>query len=239
MSDDLDMLAAEYVLGTLDAAERAGFERRLAGSEPARRAVEEWSRRLGPLASAAGDVEPPAGLWNRIEDQIASHGRSDDGAARPVAANDNRIDELQRSARGWRRAFIAATALAASLAAFIAYRELPGGNGLQGANYVAIVGQKDGRPALIVNVDPAAKSAYVIPVSAEAPTGRSLELWFVGGGEKPKSMGLLRAQPARLILPAGAQVEKASLAVSVEPEGGSPTGAPTGPVVYSGPIVKS
>lgn len=59
MSDDLDMLAAEYVLGTLDAAERAGFERRLAGSEPARRAVEEWSRRLGPLALAAGDVEPP------------------------------------------------------------------------------------------------------------------------------------------------------------------------------------
>jgi anti-sigma-K factor RskA len=239
MSDDLDMLAAEYVLGTLDAAERAGFERRLAGSEPARRAVEEWSRRLGPLAFAAGDVEPPADLWDRIEESIASQGRGDSRVAPLVAANDNRIDELRRSARGWRLAFAAATALAASLAAFIVYRELPGGNGLERASYVAIVGQKDGRPALIVNVDPAAKSAYVIPVSAEAPTGRSLELWFIGGGEKPKSMGLLRAQPVRLMLPLGAQVEKASLAVSVEPEGGSPTGAPTGPVVYSGQIVKS
>ena len=239
MSDDLDMLAAEYVLGTLDAAERAGFERRLAGSEPARRAVEEWTRRLGPLALASGDVEPPAGLWDRIEERIASQGRVDGGAAPVVAANDNRIDEFRRSARGWRLAFAAATALAASLAAFIVYRELPGGNGLERASYVAIVGQKDGRPALIVNVDPGSKSAYVIPVSAETPAGRVLELWFIGGGEKPKSMGLLGAQPARLMLPAGAQVEKASLAVSVEPEGGSPTGAPTGPVVYSGPIVKS
>jgi anti-sigma-K factor RskA len=41
------------------------------------------------------------------------------------------------------------------------------------------------------------------------------------------------------MLPPGARVEKASLAVSVEPEGGSPTGSPTGPVVYSGQIVKS
>lgn len=239
MSDELDMLAAEYVLGTLNAAERAGFERRLADSEPARRAVEEWSRRLGLLAYAAGDVEPPADQWDRIEKQIESQGRVDGGATPPVAANDNRVDELRRSARGWRRAFIAATALAASLAAFIVYRELPGGNGPQGASYVAIVGQKDGRPALIVNVDPASKSAYVIPVSAEAPTGRSLELWFIGGGEKPKSMGLLRAQPVRLMLPAGARIEKASLAVSVEPEGGSPTGSPTGPVAYTGQIVKS
>ena len=239
MSDDLDMLAAEYVLGTLDAAERAGFERRLAGSEAARRAVEEWSRRLGPLAFAAGDVEPPVDLWHRIEKRIASQGRFDGGTAPAVAANDNRIDELRRSARRWRHAFVAVTALAASLAAFIVYRELPGGNGPQGASYVAIVGQKDGRPALIVNVDPASKSAYVIPVSAEAPTGRSLELWFIGGGEKPKSMGLLRAQPVRLMLPAGARIEKASLAVSVEPEGGSPTGSPTGPVAYSGQIVKS
>jgi len=114
MSDDLDMLAAEYVLGTLDAAERAGFERRLAGSEPARRAVEEWTRRLGPLALASGDVEPPAGLWDRIEERIASQGRVDGGAAPVVAANDNRIDEFRRSARGWRLAFAAATALAAS-----------------------------------------------------------------------------------------------------------------------------
>jgi anti-sigma-K factor RskA len=178
-------------------------------------------------------------LWDRIEERIASHGRVDGGIAPVVAANDNRVDEFRRSARGWRLAFAAATALAASLAAFIVYHELPGGNGLQGAGYVAIVGQKDGRPALIVNVDPASKSAFVIPVSAEAPTGRSLELWFIGGSEKPKPMGLLGAQPVRLMLPPGAQVEKASLAVSVEPEGGSPTGAPTGPVIYSGQIVKS
>ena len=57
-------------------------------------------------------------------------------------------------------------------------------------------------------------------------------------GEKPRSLGLVKAQAERLSLPAGANIEKASFAVSVEPEGGSPTGAPTGPVLYSGQLVK-
>ena len=124
------------------------------------------------FAVAAEDVEPPADLWNRIEERIASHGRVDNRVAPVAAANDNRVDEFQRSARGWRRAFIAAAALAASLAAFIANREWPGGNGLERASMSrGIVGQKDGRPALIVNVDPASKWAFVIPVSAERQQG--------------------------------------------------------------------
>jgi anti-sigma-K factor RskA len=239
MTDELDMLAAEYVLGTLGPEERAAFESRVAADAEAKRAVDEWTRRLSPLAQAVKEVEPPAGLWDKIQRQLQPQ---NPGQAAPavLAANDNLTVELRRSARRWRNAFIAVSALAASLAAFVVYREQPGRE-LPRGSYVAIVRPEGGRPAVIVNVNPASKSAYVIPVAAEAPAGRSLQLWFIGNGEKPKSMGLVKAQAERLSLPAGADVENALLAISVEPEGGLPAGAegPTGPVIYSGPLVKS
>lgn len=237
MNDELDMIAAEYVLGTLAPPERAGFERRIATDEQARRAVDEWNRRLSPLASAVTGLEPPAGLWDRIEREIQPGSPRETWPAPAPAANDNLADDLRRSVKGWRRAFIAASALAASLAGFVAYRELAVGEH-PGGTYIAMVGRPGERPGLIVNVDAASKSAHVIPVSAEIPAGRSLELWFIGSGEKPISMGLVKAQAERLSLPAGANIEKASFAVSVEPQGGSPTGAPTGPVLYSGQLVK-
>jgi anti-sigma-K factor RskA len=237
MNDELDMLAAEYVLGTLSPAERASFEKRVASEEEAKRAVDEWNRRLAPLALAAGEVEPPARLWRSIERQMQPPSPRE---ARPVtrpAANDNAVDDLRRSLTGWRRAFIAASALAASLAAFVVYRELPAGRRVGGI-YVAMMSRPGERPAIIVNADPASKSAYVIPISTEVPAGRSLELWFIGSGERPISMGLIKPQAAHLTLPAGAKIENASLAVSVEPEGGSPSGAPTGQVIYSGQLVR-
>jgi anti-sigma-K factor RskA len=237
MNDELDMLAAECVLGTLDPAERADFERRLAAEEEAKRAVDEWNRRLSPLALLVSEEEPPKELWDRIEQEIQAPSPTGAWQVRSLAANDNLAEGLRRSVTGWRRASIAAAALAASLAAFIAYRELPGGK-YPGGTYIAIVSRPGERPALIVNVDPASKSAYLVPVSLEAPAGRSLELWFIGSGEKPRSMGLLKPQAERRSLPAGAQIEKASLAVSVESEGGSRTGLPTGPVVYSGQLIK-
>jgi anti-sigma-K factor RskA len=238
MNDNLDMLAAEYVLCTLDSAERADFERRLATDEEVKRAVQEWSLRLSPLAGAVKGTPPPASLWDKIEKQIQEQGSP--AAARPLPAfpaNDNLAEDLRRSAAGWRRAFIAASALAASLALVVAYREFPVRKE-PGRLYIAAVNREGGQPALIVTADPASKTAYVVPVSVEIPAGRSLELWFIGAGEKPKSMGLIKPQMERVALPGGAEIEKASLAVSLEPEGGSPKGEPTGPVVYSGQLIK-
>ncbi|MCA9269818.1 MAG: anti-sigma factor, partial [Planctomycetales bacterium] len=92
-------------------------------------------------------------------------------------------------------------------------------------------------PALIVRVDMASGRVFVRPVSAETPAGKSLELWYIAAGAAPMSMGIVGAKPENLALPAGA-VEKAKFAVTVEPAGGSPSGAPTGPIVYAGDLVR-
>jgi anti-sigma-K factor RskA len=75
---------------------------------------------------------------------------------------------------------------------------------------------------------------------AAPPQGRDFELWALPPNAPPQPLGVLaRGSVARLPLPAPSGrllADVPALAVSVEPPGGSPTGAPTGPVVYTGRI---
>ena len=78
----------------------------------------------------------------------------------------------------------------------------------------------------------------VTPV--ELAADRALELWALPEGGNPRSLGLVSAAGvARVALPAPAGAALAripTLAVSLEPKGGSPTGLPTGPVLYTGAV---
>jgi anti-sigma-K factor RskA len=106
--DDIDGLAAEYVLGSLDAAERAGVEARCRSDASLMAAVEAWQRRLAPLSEQLAGVPPPPDLFDRINSRISrpqSHPRR---PAEPVPLRNN-------SGRG-RRLAIGAAALAACLA---------------------------------------------------------------------------------------------------------------------------
>jgi anti-sigma-K factor RskA len=85
------------------------------------------------------------------------------------------------------------------------------------------------------------RDLIVKPVgAAPVPTGRSLELWMLPDGAPPRSLGVIPATGVgRVTLPAAADVALArvpALAVTLEQAGGSPTGAPQGPVLYSGRI---
>jgi anti-sigma-K factor RskA len=83
--------------------------------------------------------------------------------------------------------------------------------------------------------------ARAINVAAPA-NGQVYELWMLpNGGAAPVSLGLLPMM-GEIALPLDAArtailANTGTLAVSVEPAGGSPTGAPTGPVVYTAPLV--
>jgi anti-sigma-K factor RskA len=226
MSVETDMQAAEYVLGTLSAEERRAFEALLTSDASARRALEVWQQRLAPLSATIGEVEPPARVWQAIE-----HALSTSSEAAPV------ILMLRRSRDRWRMAAVFAGALAAGLVAFGIDRVLVAPQEPQGS-YVAVVNRSGNQPALIIRVDLATRTVFVRPVAAVVPKGRSLELWYIGDGMAPKSMGLVDKAERNMPLPEGARVEKANFAVTVEPEGGAPHGVATGPVVYSGQLLK-
>lgn len=230
-ADDPDGAAGEFVLGTLPAQERAAFSRALEQDADLRARVSAWEARLAPLAVAAPPVMPDAGTWAAIAAQI-EHAPD---AAR--AEGGARIIRLERGLRRWRLAAGAAGALAAGLALWIAAGPRPAADGTQ---YLAVVDRGGALPALIVRVDLGSGTVQVRSLAAETPPDRSLELWYVGAGAAPRSLGLVTDATASLPVPAGlrAGAEGASLAVSVEPRGGSPTGAPTGPVIYSGKLVR-
>jgi anti-sigma-K factor RskA len=226
MSDEPDMQAAEYVLGTLPADERRAFEALLAHDPAARQAVENWQRHLLPLNDVLNDVEPPAHIWQAIETALPA------SAATPPS-----LLLLRRSRNRWRTGAIVMGALAAGFAAVSVDHLLKTPREAAGS-YVAVVNRTGDQPALIIRVDLATRTVFVRHVATSVPEGRSLELWYIGNHLAPKSMGLVDKIDRSISLPEGAQIEKANFAVTIEPLGGSPSGAPTGPIVYSGQLLK-
>jgi anti-sigma-K factor RskA len=114
-----------------------------------------------------------------------------------------------------------------------------------GASYLAVLTDaKTQKAMLVVSAGRTSTDLWVKPLDpAMHVADRSLELWALPLGAAPKSLGLITAgdKLAALQLPAAADQSLADvpmLAVSLEPRGGSPTGAPTGPVLYTGACIR-
>ena len=223
-----DLRAAEYVIGSLPPEERTAFELERVVDPATARAVAAWSERLAPLALVAPAVAPPDHVWPRIAGALRP------GA--PAATADDRVIRLGAQVRRWRLAAAGAGLLAAGLALFVAVggrRDEPA----PGTRYLAVVQSGGALPALVVRIDTASGTAQVRPVGAEAPSGKSLELWYIGAGAAPKTIGLVGASATRIAVPAETAAS-GLIAVTVEPAGGSPNGTPTGPVIYSGKLIR-
>ncbi len=242
--DGTDLEAGEYVLGTLDADERAAFVARLRQDDTACRAVAEWERRLAGLAMQSEPVSPSPELYSRIERAIRSTGsrplpfRVIEGGNRAGRGASTSLD-YRKSRDRWRVGALMSCGLAAVLA-FVAVRDPSASSGSSPhGTFVAAVNRGGDKPALIVKVDLKTRQVLVRPIAAETPAGRSLELWYLGGTSAPLSMGVLKNTPATLVMPQDASTTgEMTFAVSLEPAGGSKTGRPTGPVVYSGQLVE-
>jgi anti-sigma-K factor RskA len=216
MSDepDRDALAAEYVLGSLEGEERREAQRLLAEDPAFARSVAAWQQRLVPLASTVTPVAPPGDLWSRIEASVA----------RAPAAE---VIPFRRQVRFWRGMTTAALAIAAVLAAFIVLHQ-------PAPQRVALLAPlSGGAPVLLVMAD-AGGGVSVRPTDGVLPVAsdKDLELWSLARGEtRPRSLGVLPGSGRHLTVQLA---DNTQLLVSLEPKGGSPTGQPTGPVLYGG-----
>ena len=222
--------AAEYVLGVLDAGERRAVERRLAHEPALATEVAFWEERLGGLADAVAPVPPPADAWSRIARAIAT-------PATPAATPAARAS-LWQSLAFWRGFAIVSTGLATAAVAMLAYiAAVPEAR----APLMATLSGSAGQPNFVAAVTATGNSITVVPASLLTNDPRAIELWLIPTGEtRPRSLGLIQpGQPIRLNIPpdlVGRLGPDATLAVSLEPPGGSPTGQPTGPVIASGKL---
>lgn len=112
------------------------------------------------------------------------------------------------------------------------------------AQFVAVLQQGAAAPAFILTVDTATKNFTVRKVGAASEAGKSYELWLVSDKlQRPRSLGVIGGSDFT-IRPSLADydadtINRATYAVTIEPEGGSPTGVATGPIVYTGKLVES
>lgn len=217
-----DALAAEYVLGTLEAREAA----RVAADPAMAGAVDAWERRLAPLTELALPESPPPDLWARIETLIAPR-----APVRTVATSP-RTPWLTRVLGGWA---VAATAAAAAL-----FVLRPGATP---PPVMTVMLTDRTQPAYTASFDRdgAIRLAAVAPVgggaTAPTPEDRSWQLWVLPpGATAPTSLGLVGKNERSITVqaPAVKPVPGMLIEITLEPQGGSPIGRPTGPVLFIG-----
>ena len=218
-----ELLAAEYALGVLAGAERAQAALRIAREPDFARMVAAWEERLTPWAAAIAESPPPPALWDRI------------ASALPVTPMRRLKPSLWQSLTFWRGLTFATGALAAACIGALVYV----GNIPRPAPLIATIAD-GGQHRFVATLDLRSGSVAVVPAGFAADATRVPELWLIPADGRPRPLGLLRADRAvtikvpRDLMPHATR--DAVLAVSLEPQGGSPTGQPTGPVIASGKL---
>lgn len=231
--DLADALASQYVAGTLRGPARRRFETLMAAHPALRDAVVAWRARLMPLTGAVEPQAPPASTWAGIEQRLWPDA--------PAAAATATAAPWWRALSFWRAASGFATVAAIGLGVLLASPQP------QAPPVVVVLQAAEGAPAgastFVASFSADGRSLVTRPVQPVAlQVDRTLELWAVPPQGAPRSLGLISASGLTVIqrdkLPQALldQRNTAALAVSVEPPGGSPTGAPTGPVVFAGKL---
>lgn len=211
MSDDLpltpdegdDLLAAEYVLGTLPWPERLEAEGRLRRDPAFAARVAAWEAHFAPLNDSYAEERAPD-LLPAIEARLF-------GTAPPAPA--------RLSPRRWFLAGLGVTAAAALVGVYVLQ---PGRRPM----LTARIATADGALIFTARYDTGRHELTIHRTTGPAPAAaHDYELWVIAPGKAPAPMGLVSAPRRRMAVPHLAKGD--TLAVSLEPAGGSPNGKPT------------
>lgn len=207
-------LAAEFALGTLRGAARQRFARRLSQEPELAAEVSRWQHSLAELDQRVTPVPPPEAVWQRI--------------ARGLPADNPPAQRPRWPWLGW--------VLAASFAGALLYTQFTVPPAQQA---IAVLNGDSQQGSWVVSLSPDKTQLMVEAVNASAiQPDRSLQLWLIPPSEKPQSLGLVTERERQRVDVTTLQLAQLpTLAISLEPRGGSPTGQPTGPVLYSGKIM--
>lgn len=217
-----------------------------------------------PLASLASSLLSPEP--EPEPETQKSKGAADLSAALLSTAAPAPAKKVERSAdviylagrvRRWQRMTLALGALAALLALVVAAAVfnivsfqpttsgvVAGAGRTQQDRLVAVLQQGPVPPAFLVTMDMQNRTLTVRRIAAAAEAGHSYELWLISSRlGNPRSLGVVSNDEfTQRALPRNYDIDTlktASYAVSLEPAGGSPSGTPTGPVLFTGKAVES
>ncbi|MBM5456415.1 anti-sigma factor [Pseudomonas sp. P66] len=231
--DDIDALASEYVLGTLQAEQRIEVQKRLAQDTELRSAVDAWEQRLYPLTELVEAQSPTPRLWERIERSVNSIERQAPRATAAAQPNSwwNRLAL-------WRG--LAATGLVASL--LLATALLTQTAQMKPITYlVVLVAPQNQTPGWVIQAS-SPREIQLIPLGGtQVPADKALEFWTKADGwQGPVSLGLVTpGQTLSVPLDKLPPLEPNQLfELTLESPTGSKTGKPTGPVQFIGRAVK-
>ena len=210
-----DRLAAEYVLGTLAGGARRRFDALLPAHPALREAVAGWEKRLLPMALKAEALQPAPRVWTSIEDQL--------GWVPPPRASSLRV-------RFWQAFAAAATVVAVVLGTSTPHAPTE-------APMIVVLHAPKGSETIVAGLSPDRQQLSIQPLQKVALTSdQSLELWALKKDGPPASLGVIAADKLTAVNKHALPKDTKGLAVSLEPLGGSPTGAPTGPVLFVGDL---
>ena len=216
----LDALIGEYILGALRGGARRRFERALREESTVALRLRTLQREFAPRYNERIAQTPPAGGWERLAREL--------NLAQYRAPWYSRVAFL----RAWALGATAALMLGVALIALRAPETtlVP----------IAELAMKGAPPSVTAALSGDGVTLELRPARPiVAGPQQSYELWVIPEGGAPLSLAVLGRIDGKLEVPQGhrRQLRKgAVLAISVEPAGGSPTGAPTGPVILSGAI---
>lgn len=240
IAEDPDIIAGEYVLGTLEAGERAAAAEFAAKDPGFAAAVIAWERRLAPLNDLIVVVEPPIDVWPKIAealDHTVQPERARQAAFMTRVAEISRFyganlaDVLVQSRRRWRVAAMLGFAVAVALAAVLVnqvMRQAPGQWAARpSAERLVGVLRSNAAPAFLIAFDPGERVLQVRTLNVSPPAGSRHELWLIPVQGDPVPLGpvtgsaLVRSEALGRL--SREELGRASFAISVEPMGAAVT----------------
>ncbi len=232
-------LALDFALGALDGAAMRAAELRLRRDPVFARDVAHWQDQLSPLVDEVRGVSPPRQVWTSVDRELFR--------AAPARAAAARTQSVWATLAIWRGLAFAASGVAAVTLGLLVSR--PGAAPVvvpavapAGKLLAASMASTDSAKAVLITAtyDPSRGAVILTPAAADSSRGLTPELWVIVGKNPPRSLGVIDLKdPQAHRIPGALRAQMtggATLAISLEPAGGSPTGQPTGPVVAAGKL---
>lgn len=235
-----DLLASEYVLGTMRGGARRRFETLLPAHPALQRAVWAWQDAIAPLGASVPAVTPSPAVWSGIEARLFGVSRSAVGAGADAGAGSGARRPWWQRLAAWRAATGVASFAAVALSVALMMPTSPA------TPVLIVLSPNDAAP---VTASLLSRARFVASISADGralilrpidalplDTAHALELWALPPQGAPRSLGLVSAHQATRLQRTRLLQDTHAFAVSIEPAGGSPTGSPTGPVISVGKL---